>query len=80
MPQAWFGKRAAQALCARVDHDPNNARNLALACASCNQSKGKGPDARGPQDARALQVTGQALDRRLTRWRAAEDPDTPDEA
>ena len=80
VPQAWFGKRAAQALCARVDHDPNDARNLALACASCNQSKGKGPDARGPSDARALEVTAQALERRLARWRAAEDPDTPDEA
>lgn len=80
VPQAWFGKRAAQALCARVDHDPNDARNLALACASCNQSKGKGPDARGPSDARALQVTVQTLERRLARWHAAENPDTPDEA
>ena len=80
VPQAWFGKRAAHALCARVDHEPNDARNLALACATCNQSKGKGPDARGPQDARALEVTEQALERRLARWRAADDPDTPDEA
>lgn len=75
VPQAWFGKRAAQALCARVDHDPNDARNLGLACASCNQSKGKGPDARGPQDARALEVTEQALERRLARWRTAEAQD-----
>ncbi|SDD62487.1 HNH endonuclease [Aquimonas voraii] len=75
IPQAWFGKRAAADLCARVGSDANDARNLALACATCNQSKGKGPDARGPQDARALQVTEQALERRLARWRAGEAQD-----
>lgn len=68
VPQSWFGKRAAHSLCARVDHQPNDARNLALACAGCNQAKGKGPDARGPQDARALEVVHAALDRRLARW------------
>lgn len=68
VPQAWFGKRAARMLCARIDHNPNDARNLALACAGCNQAKGKGPDARGPQDPRAMEVVGQALDRRLSRW------------
>ena len=69
VPQAWFGKRAADALCAHVHHEPNDARNLALACATCNQSKGKGPDARGPQDARALEVVTALLERRLQRWR-----------
>jgi hypothetical protein len=69
IPQAWFGKRAAIALCVRVDHDPNDARNLALACATCNQSKGKGPDAKGPQDARALEVVTALLERRLGRLR-----------
>jgi hypothetical protein len=69
VPQAWFGKRAAHALCAQVDHAANDARNLALACATCNQSKGKGPDARGPQDARALEVVSALLARRLQRWR-----------
>jgi hypothetical protein len=69
VPQAWFGKRAAAAVCARVGGDANDPRNLAAACATCNQSKGKGPDARGPADARALEVIGELLDRRLARWR-----------
>lgn len=75
VPQAWFGKRAAKMLCARIGHNPNDPRNLALACAGCNQAKGKGPDARGPQDARALEVVGQALDRRLLRWPQPAAPD-----
>ena len=68
VPQAWFGKRAAATLCARVGDDPNDPRNLSLACATCNQSKGKGPDAKGPQDARALEVVTGLLDRRLERF------------
>jgi len=70
IPQAWFGKRAAAALCGSVGDDANDARNLALACATCNQSKGKGPDAKGPQDARAFEVVSTLLQRRLERWRA----------
>lgn len=73
IPQAWFDKRAAAALCGRVGNDPNDARNLALACATCNQSKGKGPDAKGPQDARAFEVVSALLERRLERWRAEDD-------
>jgi hypothetical protein len=73
IPQAWFGKRAAATLCSKVENDPNHARNLALACATCNQSKGKGPDAKGPQDARALEVVSTLLERRLGRWRAEEE-------
>ena len=70
VPQAWFGKRAAAALTAQVGDEPNDARNLAVACARCNQDKGKGPDARGPSDARALEVVAALLARRLARWRA----------
>ena len=70
VPQAWFGKRAAAALTARVGDFPNDPRNLVLACARCNQDKGKGPDARGPGDARAFQVVEALLERRLSRWRA----------
>lgn len=73
VPQAWFGKRTASMLTARVGDDPDDARNLALACARCNQDKGKGPDARGPADARALEVVTALLDRRLMRWRPAPD-------
>lgn len=69
VPRAWFGKRAADALVTRVGRDPDDARNLALACARCNHDKGKGPDARGPADARAMEVVGALLDARLRRWR-----------
>ncbi len=75
VPRAWFGRRAASALTARVGGDPDDARNLALACARCNHDKGKGPDARGPSDARALDVVGALLDARLRRWR---DPESAD--
>ena len=70
VPQAWFGKRLAAALCARVGDDPDDARNLALACTGCNHAKGKGPDARGPADVRAVEVVTALLDTRLARWRA----------
>lgn len=73
VPQAWFGKRAAAALTARVSDDPDDARNLAVACARCNQDKGKGPDARGPVDARAREVVTSLLDTRLARWREPDD-------
>ncbi|AXK72501.1 HNH endonuclease [Lysobacter sp. TY2-98] len=70
VPQAWFGKRAAAGLTARVGNAPDDARNLAVACVRCNQDKGKGPDARGPADARAHDVVASLLDTRLARWRA----------
>ena len=69
VPSAWFGKRAAAPLTAQVGSAPDDARNLAVACARCNQDKGKGPDARGPADARAFEVVAGLLGRRLTRWR-----------
>ena len=69
VPQAWFGKRAAAALAARVGDDANDARNLAIACKGCNQGKGMSHDARGPGDARALEVIAQLLESRLARWR-----------
>jgi 5-methylcytosine-specific restriction endonuclease McrA len=73
VPRAWFGKRLAAGLCAHVGDDPNAARNLAVACGRCNHDKGKGPDARGPHDARAVEVVTALLERRLARWR---DPPT----
>lgn len=72
VPQAWFGRQAAQALVERVGGDPDDPRNLALACGRCNHDKGKGPDARGPQDTRALEVVTALLDRRSARWRASD--------
>ena len=75
VPRGWFGKRAAAALTARVGNHPDDARNLATACARCNHGKGKGPDARGPSDARALEVVGALLEARLGRWRQSESVD-----
>ena len=69
VPQAWFGRRAAAPLCSLVGDDANDARNLALACAGCNHSKGRRHDARGPQDARAYEVVAALLSARLARWR-----------
>lgn len=77
VPQAWFGRHAADALCARVGDDANNPRNLALACARCNHDKGKGHDARGPADARAREVVDALLTARLSRWRDPLDAPTP---
>lgn len=68
VPQAWFGKRAAAALTALVRDGNNDARNLAIACASCNHDKGLSHDARGPNDERARIVIGQLLEKRLARW------------
>jgi 5-methylcytosine-specific restriction endonuclease McrA len=73
VPQAWFGKRAASALTLQVGDNPDDARNLAIACASCNHGKGVSHDARGPADSRAFDVITQLLQRRLERWRQAID-------
>lgn len=72
VPQAWFGKRAAKELTARVGDNPNDPRNLAVACAACNHGKGISHDARGPKDERARQVVGNLLLNRLARWREPE--------
>ena len=69
VPHAWFGKRAAASLTARVGDDADDPRNLALACARCNHDKGKGHDARGPGDLRAREVVEALLATRLSRWR-----------
>ncbi|MCZ8114795.1 HNH endonuclease [Silanimonas sp.] len=76
VPQAWFGRRAAADLTAQVGEDRDDARNLAVACRRCNQDKGKGPDAAGPQDARAHAVVAALLAKRLTRWRPLPDRST----
>lgn len=69
VPQAWFGKRAAAELTASVGENPNDARNLALACAKCNHGKGMSHDAHGPNNERARAVVGKLLLNRLARWR-----------
>jgi 5-methylcytosine-specific restriction endonuclease McrA len=67
VPRSWFGRRAAAALVARVGR-PDAPVNLALACARCNQQKGRGPDAAGPADADALAIVTALLERRLRRY------------
>ncbi|MFC0677301.1 HNH endonuclease [Lysobacter korlensis] len=75
IPRAWFSKRSARPLIERVGGDPDDARNLAVACTRCNHDKGKGPDARGPLDARAREVVEALLATRLARWREPSGPD-----
>ncbi|MFN7751340.1 MAG: HNH endonuclease [Pseudomonadota bacterium] len=70
VPRSWFGRGAARELTAGLD-GPDDPRNLAPACAACNHAKGRGPDARGPGDARARAAVAGALARRLERWRPA---------
>ena len=77
VPRSWFGRGAARELTAALD-GPDDPRNLAPACAACNHAKGRGPDARGPGDARAHAAVAGALARRLQRWRPA--PDSADGA
>lgn len=48
VPQAWFDRRAASALCMQIGNDADDPRNLALACARCNHHKDTGHDACGP--------------------------------
>jgi len=70
VPSAWFGRPAARALTSQVGDQDDDARNLALACASCNHAKGRRQDARGPADPRAFEVVSRLLATRLARWRA----------
>ena len=67
IPRSWFGSRLAAELTAAVG-SADDPRNLALACARCNQQKGRTHDARGPSDARAVEVVGALLRRRLARY------------
>ncbi|HEY8535799.1 MAG TPA: HNH endonuclease [Vicinamibacterales bacterium] len=67
VPRSWFGHPAAADLVAIVG-SPDDPRNLALACARCNQQKGRTHDARGPRDARAREVVRALLHARLERF------------
>lgn len=71
VPRSWFGRRAAAALTARVG-TPDAPVNLALACARCNQQKGRGPDAAGPDDHGAFAIVAALLERRLQRYKPLE--------
>lgn len=69
IPRAWFEKRSAASLIADLD-GPDDPRNLALACARCNQSKGHGHDKNGPGDMRAREVISSLLQRRANGFHA----------
>jgi len=72
VPRAWFDRRGGGCGVAGLT-DPDDPRNLALACARCNQLKGKGHDARGRRDPRAVAVVEALLARRQARFREARD-------
>lgn len=66
VPRSWFRRKAARPLVERVGH-ADDVRNLALACARCNQQKGRRHDADGPTSDRARDVITSLLDRRQSR-------------
>src|SRR5215207_6195232 len=67
VPRSWFDSAIAAEFEALVG-GPEAARNLAVACARCNQQKGRRHDARGPRDARAREVIERLLAGRLERY------------
>lgn len=69
VPRSWFGRSQAESLVVQVEN-ADDPRNLALACARCNHQKGRGPDARGPANARAYAIVERLLATRMSRWRA----------
>ena len=66
VPLSWFRLRAARPPVERVSA-ADDLRNLAVACARCNQQKGKSHDADGPGSERAREVIGALLDARRAR-------------
>ncbi len=66
VPRGWFRRTVARDLVERVGGQ-DDVRNLALACARCNQQKGKSHDADGPTSARAREVISSLIDARAAR-------------
>lgn len=69
VPRSWFRRSAARDLVTRVGAQ-DDVRNLALACARCNQRKGTTHDADGPTSARAREVISALIDARRARMPA----------
>jgi 5-methylcytosine-specific restriction endonuclease McrA len=67
VPRSWFDHRAAADLIETFE-GPNDLRNLALACRSCNSGKGSGHDANGPLDFRAREIVTALLEKRAARY------------
>lgn len=55
----------------RTGGSNDDLKNLALACATCNNEKGVRHDPNYPRDPRAVEVIGSLLRRRKIRWRSA---------
>ena len=70
VPRSWFGRRQADDI-TRTLAGPDDPLNLALACARCNQQKGRGPDADGPADERARTIVARLLAARRARFRSS---------
>ena len=70
VPRSWFGRRQAAGIADALT-GPEDPLNLALACARCNQQKGRGPDADGPSDGRARAIVARLLEARRERFRPA---------
>ena len=68
VPRSWFGRRQAAAMTDALA-GPEDPLNLALACARCNQQKGRGPDADGPSNERARTIVARLLAARRERFR-----------
>ena len=73
VPRSWADAPSAAGLWALAG-SPDDPRNLALACARCNQQKGRRHDARGPADARAREIVERLLATRLDRYVPATEP------
>lgn len=65
VPRSWFAKRALRQHIAFAD--PDDLRNLALACARCNHAKGRTIDIAGMHDERAMAVVQRLLAARAER-------------
>jgi len=73
VPRSWADAPSADGLWALAGgiEDP---RNLALACARCNQQKGRRQDAQGASGARAREIVERLLATRLERYIEAAEP------
>ena len=66
VPRSWADERSAADLWV-IAGGPDDPRNLAVACARCNQQKGRRHDARGPNGARAREIVERLLATRIER-------------
>ena len=63
------GKASVEHIVPRAHGGGDDIENLALACVSCNNEKGRRHDVRGPGDPGYEKVVGLLKQRRAARWR-----------